>query len=252
MSALLSLIRARYAAPEWAVFEEVADSTGFNARRWADAVAIGIWPSRGFAIHGFECKAHRSDWLRELKQPEKAEPIFRYCDAWWLVAEPDVATLEEIPAAWGWLEVRGKKLHVRKPAPKLEPQAISRAFVASMLRKVPEKMVPKADLAAAVDTEVTRRRALDDRYNEGERLSRRYEELREQVDAFSRASGITISEYSGGRELGEAVARLQRSDSLLRGRHEQLMGDAERFERIAAAIRKELDEATPKPVPEAP
>ena len=45
-----------------------------------------VWPSRGLYLHGFEIKVHRNDWLRELKNPAKAEEIAGYCHFWWVVA----------------------------------------------------------------------------------------------------------------------------------------------------------------------
>lgn len=54
-------LRAKFCAPEWAIMFEVGDGTGASQSRWADAVAMNLWPSRGLQIHGFEIKAHRSD-----------------------------------------------------------------------------------------------------------------------------------------------------------------------------------------------
>ena len=90
---LADLLAARYASPAWAIFFEVSNATGYKANRHADAVAVGIWPSRGLSILGFEIKASRSDWKHELSNPRKADAIFKYCDHWFLVANPNVAEL---------------------------------------------------------------------------------------------------------------------------------------------------------------
>ena len=42
---LAGLIAARYPPPEWAVFFEVSNATGYATSRRADAIALGIWPS---------------------------------------------------------------------------------------------------------------------------------------------------------------------------------------------------------------
>jgi hypothetical protein len=68
----------RYCAPEWATFFEVANSTGGGAVRSADAVAMSLYPSRGLRLHGFEIKVSRSDWLHELKQPDKSVAVQRF------------------------------------------------------------------------------------------------------------------------------------------------------------------------------
>lgn len=90
-------MRARYCAPEWALMFEVGDGTGVNQRRWADAVAMNLWPSRGMEVNGFEIKVSRSDWQRELKNPAKAESVQQYCDRWWIVTAPGIVKDGELP-----------------------------------------------------------------------------------------------------------------------------------------------------------
>src|SRR4051812_48555098 len=101
---LAGLVAQAYPSPEWAVFYEVSNGTGFNSRRRADAVALGVWPSRGHALIGFEFKEDRRDWLREKDNPAKADLIAANCDAWVLViGNEKVAKIEEIPEPWGLL-----------------------------------------------------------------------------------------------------------------------------------------------------
>lgn len=119
---IFTLLRRKYAQPEgeWVFMAEVAARPAGGG--FADGVAVNTWRSRGHAVHGFEVKVSRADWLRELKSPAKAEPVFRYCDYWFLVAEKDIVKPGELPAAWGHLERRGASLHVVKAAPKLTPE----------------------------------------------------------------------------------------------------------------------------------
>ena len=77
---LYDLVEKKYPGPAWVVLAEVCNGTGFAANRWADAVAFGVWPSRGLRIVGFELKSSRSDWRRELENPAKADDIACYCD----------------------------------------------------------------------------------------------------------------------------------------------------------------------------
>src|SRR3546814_15144887 len=65
-------LRARFCAPEWALLFNVGNATGATQRRWADAVAMNLYPSRGLELPGFDVKASRSDWLLEPKQPDKS------------------------------------------------------------------------------------------------------------------------------------------------------------------------------------
>ena len=54
--------------------------------RYADAVAMNLFPSRGLALHGFEIKVSKSDFKSEIENPEKSVPVQQYCDHWWIVA----------------------------------------------------------------------------------------------------------------------------------------------------------------------
>jgi hypothetical protein len=99
---LQGLIAQAYPSPEWAVFYEVSNATGWGASRRADAVALGVWPSRGQMLIGFEFKTARGDWLNERKNPAKAETIAAHCDAWYVVAgDESVVKLDELPEPWG-------------------------------------------------------------------------------------------------------------------------------------------------------
>lgn len=62
-------------------------------------------------ILGFEVKVSRSDWLSELKKPEKADSLARYCDRWYLViSDPKIVKDGELPPTWGLLCRKGDRL----------------------------------------------------------------------------------------------------------------------------------------------
>ena len=61
----------RWAAPEWAIMWEVAEGTGARGGRYADAVMMSLWPSRGLELHGVEIKISRADWKREAFDPQR-------------------------------------------------------------------------------------------------------------------------------------------------------------------------------------
>src|SRR3954468_2546806 len=69
----------------WAFMTKVKNDAGHAATGTADAIAMSLWRSRGLRLHGFEVKCSRSDWLYELKHPEKAESFIRYVHHWWMV-----------------------------------------------------------------------------------------------------------------------------------------------------------------------
>jgi hypothetical protein len=159
-TAMLALIRERFSAAsgngERYVFaRHVRSHAGFDATRTADAVVMDVWPSSGLAVHGFEVKVSRSDWLRELKDPHKATPVRRFCDHWWLVvSDRSIVRPGELPDGWGllapalaqsqyvWDHEAGR--FARRPgrqvlrqvvaAPKLAPEPMTRSFYAALLR----------------------------------------------------------------------------------------------------------------------
>ena len=132
---LLDRLAARFSAPQYAFFTEVGNAVGFPSSRM-DALAMAMWRSLGLEIHGFEVKMYRGDWLRELRQPFKAEDLFSYCDRWWLlVADRKIVKDGELPPQWGLLAPRGEGLAAIVKPQKLSPQPLDREFLASILRK---------------------------------------------------------------------------------------------------------------------
>ena len=202
---LEALIAARHQPTEWAFFRNVPNSTG-GGRRRADGIAVNLWRSRGFAIHGFEIKVSRSDWQRELKHPEKADEIARYCDFWWVVA-PDTGVVkpDELPTGWGLLVPSGKGLRLSvKSTSTLEPLAPDIGFLAALLRK--SHSGSPAEDAFKAERELGFRDGFE-RGKERERLrsdSSEWAELRDAVEAFERLSGIDIRTYNGAK-LGQQV-----------------------------------------------
>lgn len=145
------MLRKKYAGDAYAVLEEVRSETGFSRRatRYADALVVGLWPSRGLHIEGMEIKVSRSDWLHELKKPEKAETIFQYCDFWWLVVADQAIVQDDLPRNWGLMAPVGGKLKVIVGATKLEPKPLDRRFVAAICRKSEEVIHQPDDLEKA-------------------------------------------------------------------------------------------------------
>lgn len=102
--------------------EHVKVASGFNARRICDYMAMDLWTGYGALagpkLHGHEVKVSRSDWLTELRDPEKAEAFRRYCDFWWLVvSDKGIVKPGELPAGWGLMVAHGRSVRVVTPAP---------------------------------------------------------------------------------------------------------------------------------------
>jgi hypothetical protein len=212
--ALVAALRVRYPAPEYAFLEQVRSQTGYSSTtRTADALAMSLWPSRGLELHGFEIKVSRGDWLREKKEPAKAEEILRYCDRWWLVvADAEIVKPGELPPTWGLIVPRGKGLVAKVEAPKLEAEPLTRAIFAAILRNVDtakQGMLPRDELDIALDKarEEGRAKALAEGNVARElRMAKtKLEALETTIEKFKAASGIEEIDRWNAGHVGEAV-----------------------------------------------
>jgi len=139
---MIAALHARYGAahgngPRYAVAGGVKSHAGHSSPRTADFIAMDLWVSGGLEIHGHEVKVSRSDWLRELKEPEKAAEFIPYVNRWWLVVpDPVIVGLGELPDGWGLMAMRGGRLAVIERAPKRDALALPPTRLAALLRAV--------------------------------------------------------------------------------------------------------------------
>lgn len=242
---MIQLLAERYPAPEYAFLPGVRNGTGAQrTTREADAIAMSLWPSRGTELHGFEVKVSRGDWLRELKEPAKAEEIARRCDRWWVaVAERDMVKPGELPPTWGLLAPRGGKLVQVIEAPRLpERGPLDRAFLAALLRRVVEQWRPielvqveAKKLAHAYsprELEIAKAEAAQEKHAK-ERAEKALEELRASMRAFEEKSGLQIDQWSGGW-LGDRVRAFMAANDEKKG--EQFAEWARRARGIAEVL----------------
>ena len=200
---LTALLRKRYAAPEFAFLPQVRNMTGFSSRiRTADAIAMGLYPSRGLHLHGFEIKSSRSDWTRERKDPDKADEIAKHCHFWNVVAPDDkIVPVPELPPTWGLLVMSkdGKSVRTCRAATFMEAEPITFKFLAGILRKASEAIIPKADIQKELALEYDRGKeaARKDFDYEVQQWRRKAFDAQQAIDNFSRQSGINISGYGG-------------------------------------------------------
>ena len=121
---MLDRLNNRYASSNgngirYARAEHVRVTAGFDARRTCDYMALDLWPGgygakrTGPMLHGHEVKVSRSDWLTELRDPDKAEAFRRYCDYWWLVvSEASIVKVGELPTGWGLMVASGDSARI--------------------------------------------------------------------------------------------------------------------------------------------
>lgn len=146
---ILKALRRRHPESEWAFFEELRAGTGYR-KTWAstgpldnnpeqrfDAWAINLYPSKNFLRIAYEIKVSRSDFLREIKHPEKRAQALQLSNQFYFVAPPGLIKASELPPEAGLIEVKGEwesRLKVR--APVREAVAPTWQFFASIARRI--------------------------------------------------------------------------------------------------------------------
>lgn len=229
---LLQLLDRRHAksgnggSGEFAFLTHVRNDGGFNASRTFDAVAVSLWPSRGYAIDVYEVKVSRSDWLRELKDPAKSEAAWEIGDRFWIVATAGVVDHDELPPGWGLIEayggkvtdegLTGRKLRTVKhaewhgePVKKSAKALVPRGLLVAMLRRagaVPDAQTPDERLiseaeARGRDAERALQQSVVEQYRESAAKAR------QAVLAFENNSGLRLTQMTEQelREIGTKV-----------------------------------------------
>lgn len=216
--ALIRLIRGRYCAdsgngPAAVCLPQVRNRAGFDATRTVDALVMQLWPSRGLAIEGFEIKCSRADWLRELKNPAKAEPIAKYCDRWWIVTStPDLILAGELPDGWGHLtsDSASTPLKIVKQAPKLKGvQSIPKSFLASILRQYDREAF--APSAAELDAEFRRGHevGVGTAGSNATLYKQQLEDMNSRIRQFQEATGFSIYAPQKAADVKRLAAALR-------------------------------------------
>jgi hypothetical protein len=192
----------RWTDPEYAIMWEVGEGTGATRGRYADAVIMSLWPSRGLELHGVEIKISRSDWKREAADPQKAEAIARFCDRWWIHTPPNVVDdLSALPPAWGLREFDGKGWKTIREAQSTEAEPVTRRFLAAMLRRADGMMRAMINEATREGRDAVERERQKVRDQYAEQVERAVE--RKTADLAEAAKNVAAFEAA----FGEASAR---------------------------------------------
>ncbi|RNF34178.1 hypothetical protein [Paracoccus methylarcula] len=256
-SDMTAAMAKRWAAPEYAIMYEVGEGTGANTGRYADAVIMSLWPSRGLELHGVEIKVSRSDWKREAANPQKAEAIAKYCDRWWIHTPPGIVDdLSDLPPAWGLREFDGKRWHTIREAEKTEAEPINRRFLAALLRRADGAMqaimneaMREAREAQWAEAEKQRERYKKDVEQAVERRTRKLAEGAEAVSEFEAAFGSDAdfrSIYGGIRDpkaWGRAARALSEVSTGFGPLTERLRKAADEIESLQALVSVQSGEA---------
>ncbi len=200
-SSVACLVAKRFPSPAFAYLTQVRNGTGFARKqdRTADAIAVSCYPSRGLYLIGVEIKVSRSDWRKELADPQKAADMQKYCRYWYIAAQKGVVLLGELPSNWGLIEC-DKTARIKIPAPKLECKPLDMLMFCSILRNATDGFVPATEVTARVNE-----RLEEVRQAERDRLQYKLNELQEMVSDFESASGVCLKDSWNAGHIGDAV-----------------------------------------------
>ena len=110
---MFKLIQQRFSTSEkeFVVFPQVPSASGFVAKSYIDALVVGLWEAHGRIRMAMEIKVRRSDFLQEIKNPEKNLPWrdgslaheFYYVTPRGVIESPD-----GVPEGCGWYQTNPK------------------------------------------------------------------------------------------------------------------------------------------------
>lgn len=209
---IVALLRQKYSGDAYAFVEQVPNGTGMDKSRTCDAMAMSLWPSNGLHLYGFEVKVSRSDWLKEIQDPTKAEAFAAYCNQWWIVAPKGIVKLDELPATWGLMcPATSGNLRVARPVTiQSLPKPIDRKMLAGILRASLKQSPGRRELDAArkagydAGYDAASKRYANTTTTDTKMLKHEIEMLQRNVRDFEASSGITLDNYRGA-EIGLAV-----------------------------------------------
>lgn len=131
---------------EWGFFEELRCGTGYsnykignhviNPEQRFDAFAINLYPSNKHLRIAYEVKVSRSDFLHEIKNPEKRKSALIFSNEFYFVVPTGLVKKEEIPNECGLIYV-SENLGTRtvKQAPFRNSSEPSWNFLATIARR---------------------------------------------------------------------------------------------------------------------
>lgn len=232
-------LASRWPDDEYLKIKEAPSDDG----RSIDLLVLSLWKSRGYELDAVEIKVSIADARREIHGvntrrgrqggPAKAEWWYRRSHRFWMAVPDTIAAkvLEDLPELWGLLVVsESGRVTAKRKAPKHEAEPLEWGTVTQLMR-----CASAAGFSAL-------QRASQQGYNAGREAARReYEHstpdgtvqrelkrLQLDLEEFERASGLSITGYSG-EELGQLVA-------IVRQHFARPDWEADRLDRIAKTL----------------
>lgn len=233
---LAMALEYRYRPPAFAFTTEVPDYPGLQGERRLDAMALGLQPSTGIELFGFEIKTDRADWLRERANPAKLASHLPLCTAFFLVTLPGVTRPDELPSNWGLLhyhETKGFLCVVRPVRQNVEtlPLPFVAAFAGRLqARGLPVTNDPKSLLQEAADMK-----------RKNEDLQRRNDDLQRQETRWAKAAGMKPGEVPGPTFFHELELVRAGGLRLLQRRLEEMVRTQEDLRTALDTVAKKAD-----------
>jgi hypothetical protein len=108
-------LRAKHSAPKWACITDLRHGTGYGGVReqGIDVIAIWLWgtgyrggtPIETISVIGYEVKASRGDFAKELDSPDKRKALEEISTECFFAVPAGLVKPDEIPEGWGLIEV---------------------------------------------------------------------------------------------------------------------------------------------------
>lgn len=204
---LLTQLKAHYRKPGATQDGEilVTEVTAPGSNRSCDLLRVGMWESRGLGIDVHELKVSRSDWLRELADPGKADAWWRFCSRFWVVAMPGVVNVSELPDGWGLMlppnRANGRRFRVVAPAASREPE-VSLPLLVEILRRADNTRLDEIDkLVMKHRDEVQKARVAERSRLDAQTLGPEVRSRLELLDKLEHAVGAEIANFGWGTDL---------------------------------------------------
>lgn len=139
---LLKAIRRRHTTykgkPRGLLFFEMRTGTGWSQGEPSriDAFHMEETPSKSFLRTAYEIKISRSDFLSEIRKPEKRKAAMRVSNKFFFVTPEGLVDPGEIPLDCGLLELQDGTLRVVVKAPYRDSVPPTWGFFAAIARRV--------------------------------------------------------------------------------------------------------------------
>lgn len=135
---IIDSLKLRHLGREWLFFPELRLGSGYGGK-WEqriDAWALSCYPSTGLQSVSYEVKVSRSDFLRELAQPEKRQAAVEMSNLFYFAAPAGIICLDELPPACGLVEFRAGKTRIVGKATFRDREPLPWRFLASVGRRI--------------------------------------------------------------------------------------------------------------------